>query len=209
MNKINDILKRSKFSNILTYLIYATVENETMRKKYDSTIDESYETFFTDMENLYHIPPRKDKKLFDIITKFACVHDDVYFEAGMLAGIQLYKELTEKHEPISKDIITILETRKPSVSTEYMRNSALESVCIHRLSTALEESLRNDTDYQKKEEEIQNMVTHIDKIGLTNEQWKSVDRVLSSYGARSAEYGKKAYIQGFKDVINLIITAVE
>ena len=49
---------------------------------------------------------------FDIISKFACVHDDIYFEAGMLVGFQLYKELTENYEHHEdKDITAILEKK--------------------------------------------------------------------------------------------------
>lgn len=39
MHEINDVLKRSKFSNILSYLIYATGENEALAESYDSAIE--------------------------------------------------------------------------------------------------------------------------------------------------------------------------
>lgn len=50
---------------------------------------------------------------------------------------------------------------------------------------------------------------HINKIDLTHNQWKIVDSALSACNARNSLYGKKAYMQGFKDVINLIVTAME
>lgn len=210
MHEISDVLKRSKFSNILSYLIYATGENEAMVESYDNTIDESYETFFKDIENLYTDADREDNKLFDIISEFACIHDEIYFEAGMLVGFQLYKELNEKYERhADKDISAILEKRKQSLVTEYEASSALESFCMHRLNTALEESIRKDKSYQKKDEEIQKAIMRIEKIGLTHNQWKTVDRALSACNARSSGYGEKAYMQGFKDVINLIIEAMD
>lgn len=210
MHEISDVLKRSKFSNILSYLTYGTGENEEMVESYDCAIDESYETFFNDIENLYTDADREDNKLFDIITEFACIHDDIYFEAGMLVGFQLYKELTEKYEyHADKDIIAILEKRKQPLDTEHEAKSALESFCMHRLNTALEESIRKDKSYQKKDEEIQKAIMLIDKIGLTHHQWKTVDRALSACNARSYGYGEKAYMQGFKDVINLIIEAMD
>lgn len=210
MHEISDVLKRSKFSNILSYLIYATGENEALIENYDRTIDESYETFFNDIETLYTDADREDNKLFDIISEFACVHDDIYFEAGMLVGFQLYKELNEKYEHhADKDITAILEKRKQPVNTDYATNSVLESFCMHRLNTALEENIRNDKNYQKKEEEIHKAIMRIDKIGLTHSQWKTVDRALSASNARNSEYGEKAYMQGFKDVINLIVTAMD
>ncbi|MGO1043231.1 hypothetical protein ACTPEO_10890 [Clostridioides difficile] len=209
MHEISDVLKRSKFSNILSYLIYATGENEAMVENYDSVIDESYETFFDDIESLYTDTNRKDNKLFDIISEFACVHDDIYFEAGMIVGFQLNKELTEKYEHhADKDITAILEKRKQPLDTDHEASSALESFCMHRLNTALEESIRKDKNYQKKDKEIHKAITHIDKIGLTHNQWKTVDRALSACNARSSIYGEKAYMQGFKDVVNLIISAM-
>lgn len=210
MYEISDMLKRSKFSNILSYLTYGTGENEEMVESYDCAIDESYETLFNDIENLYTDADREDNKLFDIITEFACIHDDIYFEAGMLVGFQLYKELTEKYEyHADKDITAILEKRKQPLDTEHEASSALESFCMHRLNTALEESIRKDKSYQKKDEEIQKAIMRIDKIGLTHNQWKTVDRALSACNARSSGYGEKAYMQGFKDVINLIIEAMD
>lgn len=210
MYEISDVLKRSKFSNILSYLIYGTGEDAEMVESYDCAIDKSYETFFNDIENLYTDADREDNKLFDIITEFACIHDDIYFEAGMLVGFQLYKELTEKYEyHADKDITAILGKRKQPLDTEHETSSALESFCMHRLNTALEESIRKDKSYQKKDEEIQKAIMRIEKIGLTHNQWKTVDRALSACNARSSGYGEKAYMQGFKDVINLIIEAMD
>lgn len=128
-----------------------------MVESYDNTIDESYETFFKNIENLYTDDDREDNKLFDIISEFACIHDDIYFEAGMLVGIQLYKELDDRYEyHADKDITAILKKKKQSLVTEYEASSALESFCMHRLNTALEESIRKDKSYQQKEEEIHN-----------------------------------------------------
>lgn len=210
MHEISDVLKRSKFSNILSYLIYATGENEAMVESYDNTIDESYETFFKDIENLYTDADREDNNLFDIISEFACVHDDIYFEAGMLVGFQLYKELNDRFEHhADKDITAILEKRKQLFNTDHEASSALESFCMHRMNTALEESIRKDKSYQKKDEEIHKAIMRIDKIGLTHSQWKTVDRALSASNARNSEYGEKAYMQGFKDVVSLIISAMD
>lgn len=146
MHEISDVLKRGKISNILSYLIFATGENEAMVESYDSAIDESYETFFADIESLYTDARREDNKPFDIISEFACVHDDIYFEAGMLVGFQLYKELTEKHEHhADKDISAILERRKQPLDTDHESCSTLESFCMHRLNTALSVAL-SDTE---------------------------------------------------------------
>lgn len=102
-----------------------------------------------------------------------------------------------------------MEKRKQPFDTDHEASSVLESFCMHRLDTALEESIREDKSYQKKDEEIHKAIMRIDKIGLTNNQWKTVDRALSACNARSSGYGEKAYMQGFKDVVNLIISAMD
>lgn len=208
MHAINNILKRSRFNNILSFLTYATGDNETVIESYESAIDESYKIFFTGIENLYTDANRDDKILFDIISKFARTHDDIYFETGMLVGFQLYRDLVEKHEYlVEKDITAILEKRKSSFDTK-QETSTLESFCRHRLSTALVDTLKKDKNYQKKDEDAHKIIMQIDKIDLTHKQWKTVDRALSACNARSAEYGEMAYKQGFKDVLNLIMDAV-
>ncbi len=210
MREISQMLKRSRFTNILSYLEYATGENETMIENYDSAIDESYETFFAGMEKLYMDVDREDSRLLDIISEFARVHDDIYFEAGILVGFQLYRELAEKYERhVDHDVPAILEKRKPPLDTEHVTNSVLESFCIHRLNTALEESISKDKGYQKKEDEIHKAILRIDKIGLTQKQWEIVDRALSACNERNAEYGEKAYLQGFRDVVNLIMEVAD
>ena len=210
MNEISDILKRSKFSNLMSYLIYGVGENGKIIENYDSSIDESYETFFTEIETLYSDADREDDRLFDIISEFACVHDDIYFEAGILVGCQLYKEMVGSYEYHANEIADILKRKKSSHDdTEYESHSILESFCLHRLDTALEESIRNDKDYQKKDSEVHTKIMRIDKIGLTHKQWKIVDSALSACNARNSIYGEKAYMQGFKDIVNLLMEVTE
>lgn len=96
MHEISDLLKRSKFSNLLPHLAYGTGDNETRIESYDSAIiDEFYKTFFADIEKLYTDADKEDNILFYIISEFACVHDDIYFEAEMPVEFQLHKELVK------------------------------------------------------------------------------------------------------------------
>lgn len=151
MYEISDVLKRSKFSNILSYLTCGTGENEAMAESYDCVINKSYQIFFADIEKLYTGADREDNELFDIISEFACIHDGIYFESGMIVGFQLYKELTEKYEHhAAKDITAILEKRKQLLDTDHEASSALELFCMQRLNTTLEKSIRKGKSYQKK-----------------------------------------------------------
>ena len=64
MHETSDVLKRSKFSNILSYLIYITGENQAMVESCDSAIDESYENSFDNIESMYSNADRQDNNLF-------------------------------------------------------------------------------------------------------------------------------------------------
>lgn len=109
MKEISELLKRSNFSNILFYLLYASGEDETLPESCDRAIEESYEAFFTAIEELYPGADR-DNELFDILAKFSGTQNTVYFEAGVAAGFQLYKELDGAYERrVEQDLPRLLD----------------------------------------------------------------------------------------------------
>lgn len=207
MGELNSILKRSKFENLMAYLISEVGDNAEILDSFDDIISQSYETFFNELESLYKEANRNDDNLFDIVSTFTYIHDDVYFEAGMIVGFQLYKGFdTQYQNHKDTDIPALL--RKQLFTKQGKRKSMeldtmLEAIQGHRIETALEETIRNNEAYLKLEETISQKVSQIDEIGLTHKQWQVVDSILSSSNAQSASYGEMAYKQGFKDAIKL------
>ena len=61
-----------------------------------------------------------------------------------------------------------------------------------------------DEKYRKVNEMTKQKIKEIDKIELSQGEWKIIDRALSATNERSAEYGRVAYRQGFLDAVNLI-----
>ena len=53
-------------------------------------------------------------------------------------------------------------------------------------------------------EETNQKIKDIDQIELTKEEWEIIDTALSAVNARSAEYGRVAYQQGFLDAVSLL-----
>lgn len=73
-----------------------------------------------------------------------------------------------------------------------------------RIHGALESSLHQDENFQKATRISNNEQDNLDTIGLSSEQTKAVDRVISANNAVGAEYGRVAYRQGFSDSLKLL-----
>ena len=58
--------------------------------------------------------------------------------------------------------------------------------------------------YQASQKEIDGAINELEKAGLSREQNKVVDKVLSATNAGGAAYGATAYKQGFYDGIKLM-----
>lgn len=84
------------------------------------------------------------------------------------------------------------------------KDSLLKALFDERIDYALEASLRTDEKYKKAQQTASKQQDKLDNIGLSKEQWKAVARAISAYNALSAEYGRAAYEQGFKDSVKLI-----
>ena len=117
MNEITDILLRSRFGNLIDYLVSEMPDIPEMDEAYnkqelDYEIRQSFETFFTKIENLYSNVSSNNDDLFDIVVEFARIHDDIYFKIGLLVGFQIYKEFETNFKNIeSKDIQTLLKKK--------------------------------------------------------------------------------------------------
>lgn len=208
MCELNDMLKRSNLSNLISYLVYDVGSNGETIGNYEKRLKESYETIFSELEKMYSEADRQDDSLFGLVVDFATVHDNIYFETGVLVGFQLYKGLDEGYRNHTRgDIQAVVEKYANMEKTKKTseKESLLEQFFEARADTALEESVRKDMKYQKASAEIRKEVKKIDKIKLNHKQWGIVDNALSACNNKSAEYGRIAYMQGFKDAANLLL----
>lgn len=202
-------LKRSNLESIVSYLISEVGENGELYQNYDEEVEHSYEELFTGIEKLYPQATRKDNRLFNILAEFTAIHDSIYFEAGLLIGFHIYGEFEDTYTRHSKNDFTALlqrlEKKKqvfPVVEKEDT-DSLLEILAKQRMDTILEEVLRADSNYQKVNEQTQRKVKRIEKAGLTKAQWHIIDTALSACNERCSDYGRMAYMLGFKDGVKM------
>lgn len=87
---------------------------------------------------------------------------------------------------------------------EKREENLLDILAEERIHTALQNTLDENELYQFAEKEVDEMLNELQKAGLSREQNKIVDRVLSATNASGAAYGATAYKQGLYDGIRLM-----
>lgn len=149
---------------------------------------------------------RQNEKLFDVVSNFANVHKDIYFEMGLLIGFQLYKGMEQRYKTYAEnDVYNILMKQLFNLEKDDIRGTVLEKFFEVRANTVLEERLRKDKGYQRIRKERNRKMKKIDKIKLNNKQWQVVDDTLSVCNEEGFEYGRVAYSQGFTDAVKFFV----
>lgn len=202
MSELTELLEKVKLENLMGFMIYGDNFQREIFENYKQTIDKSYDDIFSRLEKLYSEVNRKDDELFDVIMDFSSLHDDIYFEAGVLIGFQLFKNLEQEYRKHGGDSILNI------VSKAKGKKSVLEEIAEYRMDTTLEETLRTDKKYQEAAKRISEKVKKIDRNDFSTKQWEVIDEALSACNERSSEYGRVAYKQGLSDAVNLFKEAL-
>lgn len=94
---------------------------------------------------------------------------------------------------------------KKSFCSKSRTDSLLDTLFETRSTHALEECLKNDKNYQKRERKVDEILRKINRMGLNPEQKNAVDEALSIYNYQDFQYGRIAYGLGFRDAVHLIM----
>lgn len=89
------------------------------------------------------------------------------------------------------------------------KKSILKGIIDFGMYNTLEERLRNSPEYKKSRKRVGKALKKLDDLGLSEEQMDVIDDVLTVCNENAAIYGRKAYIQGFKDAIAMILEVAE
>ena len=136
-------------------------------------------------------------------TQGAESHDDEYFEIGFHTGIQLVKCLESVcGKGVSLQPKTFFDSGDKADCSQ-QEESILRQFIEVRMGTALEETLRQDANFQKQNLKNNETVKEMDIEDFTPEQWEAIDQVLAEHNDNAAEFGKMAYRQGMLDLFCL------
>lgn len=80
----------------------------------------------------------------------------------------------------------------------------LDILMEERIHKGLEKALNDNELYQSAQKEVDEAINELEKVGLSREQNKVVDRAISAVNASGAAYGAIAYRQGFYDGVELV-----
>ncbi len=80
----------------------------------------------------------------------------------------------------------------------------LDILAEERIHKVLENVLNDNELYQVAQKEVDEAINELEKVGLSREQNKVVDKAISATNASGTAYGATAYKQGFYDGIRLM-----
>ena len=194
MQSIDQIFERASIRGIVDYLLFGIGPNADNRS-YEERLEEPYARF--EKEVAKH-DPSPSSKLLDLSNELTSETASVYTEIGLQIAMVLMKDVIKN---ISGDT---LERITPESSAFNTNTTILEGMYKERVERALKEVLEKDEKYCRVNEETKQKIKDIDQIELTKEEWEIIDTALSAVNARSAEYGRVAYQQGFLDAVSLL-----
>ena len=88
-----EALGKLKLERIISCLIYGMDSSGEIGEDYESMIRNSFDEFTVKLEAMYEGVDKEDNRLFEIISDFAEIHDDVYFDVGFFTGVKLLRNL--------------------------------------------------------------------------------------------------------------------
>ncbi len=80
----------------------------------------------------------------------------------------------------------------------------LDILVEERIYKGLDKVLNDNELYQMMQKEVDEALNQLEKVGLSREQNKAIDKALSAVNASGAAYGAIAYKQGLYDGIKLM-----
>jgi len=196
MSFTDKIFERATIRGIADYLLYGLAPREDDRS-YEERLDEPYERF---EKAVAKYDKNLDSELLDlsneVTNETACVYTEIGIQAGMLIAADMLKNISMKK--CEKDT-----KNKENEIVNKANELLIESLYTEWLERTTQEDLREDKRYREIDEETKQKIKDIDNIELKQGEWETIDRALSCINERSAEYGRLAYQQGFRDAMNL------
>ena len=87
---------------------------------------------------------------------------------------------------------------------EKRERDLLDILAEERIHKGLENVLNDNELYQAAQKEVDEAINELEKVGLSREQIKVIDKAISATNASGAAYGTTAYKQGLYDGIKLM-----
>ena len=197
MAQIEDIFERATIRGKADYLLFGLGPDEDNRS-YEERLEEPYMRF---EKAVAKYDKKPNSELLDLSNEITSETASVYTEIGLQAGLLLMKDIIQN---IGGGQQETLRTGEENTVVNNANKSLLEGLYKERVETIIQETLRKDEKYRKVDDETKQKIKEIDQIELDKKEWEIIDRAMSATKARSSEYGRIAYRQGFLDAVCLL-----
>ena len=197
MQSIDQVFERATIRGIVDYLLFG-IGPDSDERSYEERLEEPYTRL---EEEVAKHDPNPGSKLLDLSNELTSETASVYTEIGLQIAMVLMKDVIKNLSGETHNV----SVQTASDSSVFCANTTiLEGMYKERVERALKEVLEKDEKYCRVNEETNQKIKDIDQIELTKEEWEIIDTALSAANARSAEYGRISYQQGFLDAVSLL-----
>lgn len=91
MSEYDEMLQRIRLDSILGYLMYGTEESKIKTETFQIILEQAYDTIFEKLEKMYPSANKQNDELLGALMDFSTIHNEIYFEMGLIIGFQIYK----------------------------------------------------------------------------------------------------------------------
>lgn len=96
MGIYHEVMKRVNTGSLASYLLYEEGQGMDQEKNLDRRIAKAYETLFAQLKEKFPEVDPDDDDLMDIIINFSKIFEETYFEMGLAAGFEMYRNMDKR-----------------------------------------------------------------------------------------------------------------
>jgi hypothetical protein len=100
MGIYHEVMKRVDTKSMASYLLYEEGQGIDQEKNLDRRIAKAYETLLGQLKQKFPEADPDDDDLMDIIINFSKVYEETYFEMGLAAGFEMYRNMDKRIQEI-------------------------------------------------------------------------------------------------------------
>lgn len=114
VGKFTKALSRASMPNVFSFCLNNADNVDDGLNDYRSELQKSENTFFERLEKLYPNVTREDEELYEIFSDLIVLHEECYFEIGILCGLALGEDFAQKFKYLNESTLglNILEWLK-------------------------------------------------------------------------------------------------
>lgn len=106
MNIYTETIEKLDIKALASFLLYNSGAGDIEALDHvNEKIEASYTVLFDNLEEMFPEADRDNDRLFNTVTDFVKLHDEIYFQAGLILGFQLFKTLEQSYSSLDENFV--------------------------------------------------------------------------------------------------------